>query len=234
MSGEDKKKLPQYKGKLNAANIAAGMNAAIKNARRLFNSAEILFENKDYATAVSLAILAIEEAGKTSILREISLVTDETLLKKCWKEYRRHTQKTKAWNMVDYIKRGSVKLQDFKGMFNPDNTSSNQLDQVKQIGFYTDCLGSAHWSIPEEIIDKDFAEQILLIARMHCQSDYEISTREIELWIECLTPVWMTSMNKMKQGLLNWHQRMQEEGLADASDRFADFVNTGINLEFKK
>ena len=137
MSGEDKKKLPQYKGKLNAANIAAGMNAAIKNARRLFNSAEILFENKDYATAVSLAILAIEEAGKTSILREISLVTDETLLKKCWKEYRRHTQKTKAWNMVDYIKRGSVKLQDFKGMFNPDNTSSNQLDQVKQIGFYT-------------------------------------------------------------------------------------------------
>ena len=137
MSREEKKKLPQYKGKLNAADIAAGMNAAIKNARRLFNSAEILFENKDYATAVSLAILAIEEAGKTSILREISLATDETLLKKCWKEYRSHIQKTKTWNMIDYIRRESVKLQDFKGMFNPDNISSNQLDQVKQIGFYT-------------------------------------------------------------------------------------------------
>lgn len=234
MSGENKKKLPQYKGKLNAANIAAGMNAAIKNARRLFNSAEILFENKDYATAVSLAILAIEEAGKTSILREISLTTDEKLLKKYWKEYRSHTQKTKTWNLIDYIPQGTVKLQDFKGMFDPDNTSSNQLDQVKQIGFYTDCLGNAHWSMPEEIIDKDFAEQILLIARIHCKSKREISTREVELWIECLTPVWMTSMDKMKQGLLAWHQRMQEDGLADSYDRFADFVNTGINLEFKK
>ena len=236
MSGGNKKNLkrPQYKGRLNASDIAVGMNAANKNANRLFKSAEILFKNEDYASAVSLAILAIEEAGKVSILRAIASTTDENLLKTYWKEYRSHTDKTKTWNMVDYIQRGAVKLQDFAEMFSSSNISTYQLDQVKQIGFYTDCLGNAHWSIPEEIIDKDLAERILLIASMHCKSKHEISAREIELWTACLAPVWMKSMNEMKQGLLTWHQRMQEEGLADSSDHFADFVNTEINMEFKK
>ncbi|MBN1085452.1 AbiV family abortive infection protein [Erwinia aphidicola] len=31
------------------------------------------------------------------------------------------------------------------------------LDQLKQISFYTDCLGKAHWSIPDNVIDRDTA-----------------------------------------------------------------------------
>ena len=38
-----------------------------------FYSASILFNNSDYASAISLEILAIEKAGKFSIFRSIIL-----------------------------------------------------------------------------------------------------------------------------------------------------------------
>ena len=238
MSKKKKKKvhdsndLSQYKGELNAAEVSAGMNAAIRNAKRLYKSASILFDNGDYASAVSLAILAIEESGKTSVLRAIALTTDEKLLKDYWKEYHSHVEKTKLWNIQDYIPKdkAKVKLEDFKGMFLVDNMSSKHLDQVKQIGFYTDCLGNAHWSIPEEVINKDFAQGILQIAYIHCQINKTITLKEIELWIECLSPVWMKSLDEMKQGLLIWRAKMGEAGLVDNSDNFVDFVTTGMNL----
>ena len=210
-------KLPQYKGQLNASSIAAVMNVAIKNAKRLFNSASILFNNGDYPSSVSLSILAIEEAGKVSILRGIALTREESSLKDYWKNYRNHTEKSKLWNMADFIPRDKdrVSLDDFKEMVSSDNISGKLLDQVKQIGFYTDCLGNANWSVPEEIIGKDFAQDILQIARIHCQRDKTITVQEIELWIECLSPVWMKSMEEMKnfciEKMLEFHPEMNKE-----------------------
>lgn len=65
--------LPQYKSKLSAAEIAAGINAASTNANRLADDAELLLENDRYPSALSLAILSIEESGKVSILRTLAL-----------------------------------------------------------------------------------------------------------------------------------------------------------------
>lgn len=79
-----------------------------------------------------LAILAIE-AGKTSILiGEISLVTDETLLKML-KEYQIH-QKTKMWNLIDYILQELWSFKISKGCLTLILPSSNQLTS-EQIGF---------------------------------------------------------------------------------------------------
>ena len=234
--GQNPKKLPQYKGKLTAEEVAAGINAARQNAKRLFHSAEILFANGDYATSVSLAILAIEESGKSSILRGIAVTNDNSLLKNFWKDYRSHEQKTKTWNILNYIphEKKKVKLEDFIGMFSPGNISSSMLDQIKQIGFYTDCLGKRHWSIPQEVIDKSFAKHILDLANFHCGNTKTISIKEIELWVECLAPVWMKSLEEMKHGLLVWRRKMHDAGLIDDSDRFAEFITTGINLGNEK
>lgn len=230
LNSQDPKKLPQYKGRLDAVGVAAGMNAARKNANRLLVSAKVLFDNGDYASAVSLAVLAVEEAGKVSILRGIALTTDEEQLKKLWKNYRSHTEKTRLWDIANYIGRGKIKLEDFRDLFSPDNASSKILDQIKQVGFYTDCFGHAHWSIPAEIIDKSFAEHILQMASSHCKTGKEISVKEIELWIECLSPVWMKSMEEMKQGLVTWRKKMLEAGLTDGQDKFIEFITTGVNF----
>ena len=63
------KKLDGYRGKLSSAQIADGMNAAVANARLLLEDAKFLLERMRYPTATSLAILAIEEDGKTALFR---------------------------------------------------------------------------------------------------------------------------------------------------------------------
>ena len=49
-------------------------------------------------------------------------------------------------------------LWDIKGealwLVSGDSDHPYVLDQLKQIAFYTDCLGDAHWSIPDEVIDE--------------------------------------------------------------------------------
>ena len=76
-----KKNIIQYKGKLSAHKIAEGINAALQNANRLADDAELLLEHKKYPSAACLAILSIEESGKVSILRELSIARDGKDLK---------------------------------------------------------------------------------------------------------------------------------------------------------
>jgi hypothetical protein len=53
------RRLDQYKGKLSASQIAEGMNAAIRNSKRLAEDAELLLKEKRFSSATSLAILSI-------------------------------------------------------------------------------------------------------------------------------------------------------------------------------
>jgi len=68
----------QYAGPLNAAQIAAGMNAAQDNAARLLADSELLLGAERYPTAASVAILAIEEVRKISTLRRMAMRSDDS------------------------------------------------------------------------------------------------------------------------------------------------------------
>ena len=78
-----KAKLTQYNGKLNAAHIALGMNAARRNARRLADDAKSLFDIASYSTAAVVAILSIEESGKKSTLRGLALEPNAQRRRNC-------------------------------------------------------------------------------------------------------------------------------------------------------
>src|ERR1043165_9306013 len=92
-----KKKLDAYKGRLSLEQIVAGINAAIHNARRLAEDARLLLESKRYPSAAALAILSIEESGKTSILRSLAFANNQEALIACWRNYRTHTKKNVSW-----------------------------------------------------------------------------------------------------------------------------------------
>ena len=68
------KGLDSYSGRLTASEIAAGMNAARRNAQRLCSDASLLLEQERYPSAAALAVLSIEEAGKTSTLQALSFL----------------------------------------------------------------------------------------------------------------------------------------------------------------
>jgi len=90
--------------------VAEGINAACQNAKRLADDAEILLKNKRYPSAASLAILSIEESGKVSILRGLSVAKNSDDLKESWQEYRSHTKKNAAWIIADLLESGARKL----------------------------------------------------------------------------------------------------------------------------
>lgn len=228
-----KNRLDQYKGTLSASEVADGINAAIQNAKRLAADAELLLENKRYPSAASIAILSIEESGKVSILRGLSVARGGEDLKESWREYRSHTKKNAAWILADLVKSGARKLEEFRPIFEKDAEHPLLLDQVKQLGFYTDCLSKKHWSTPEVVIDENLAEMMVGIAKIFV-SDKIITEQEIELWIKHIGPVWKQNMGWMQQALENWYHEMQECGLApDGENAMKEFIQGKINFAQK-
>ena len=198
-----KKKLDAYRKRLDSAQIATGMNAAAKNACRLAEDAAALLDLRRFTSAASLAILAIEEAGKISVLRGLSVARTDDEVAEGWKDYRTHTRKNVTWLLPTLAAAGAQKLDDFRPLFSDDSDHPYVLDQLKQIAFYTDCLGGAHWSIPEEVIDESLARLLVDTAKIFAHSD-EFSEQEILLWIEHLGPVLrQKDPDFMKQALVS-------------------------------
>ena len=217
-------KLNQYAGPLSHAQVAAGMNAAIRNARRLADDAKLLLEAKRYASAMSLAALSVEESGKVSILRALALARNDEDVRRSWKEYRTHTKKNVAWLLPELAAKGARSLDDLRPLFENGAEHPIILDQLKQINFYTDCLGSVQWSEPDQAIDADLARSLVRTADLLAKGR-EVTVREIELWVEHIKPVWMGKLEWMKKALSNWRPAMQAEGLAVLeADRLDKFI----------
>ncbi len=207
------KKLNAYRGTLTPVQIAEGMNAAGKNAGRLAGDAEILLDAGSFSSAASLAILAIEEAGKEPILRALSVARCEQEIREAWKDYRTHTAKNVAWILPQLAQAGARNIEDLRPIFDESSEHPYLLDQLKQLGFYTDCLGAGHWASPSESIDETLSRMLVGVAKLLVK-DSTHTAKEIELWIEHVGPVWKKDMAWMKQGVINWYAAMQEAGLA--------------------
>lgn len=222
------KKLNAYRGKLSASEIAKGMTVARCNARRLAGDAAILLAAGSFPTAASLSALAIEEAGKASILRALALAKNDAEIKDEWKMYRSHTSKNTAWLLPTLAAAGARKLDDFRPLFDQDSDHPFLLDQLKQLGLYTDCLGIGHWAVPTEVVDEGLARMLVKVADT-LTKEKEVSEKEIELWIEHVGPFWKKDPAWIKTAIANWYDAMQVAGLApDGENKMEQFICHGI------
>jgi len=108
---------------------------------------------------------------------------------------------------------GARSLDEFAGLFSEEAEHPYLLDQLKQLGFYTDCLGAAHWSEPERVIDEKLATTLVRTAQFLAKPDIT-SAMEIELWVKHIAPVWNQEPSWMRKALENWYEDMQRHGLA--------------------
>lgn len=60
-----------YAKKLSAHQLVKGMKICIKNAEKLIEGAEILYEKRNYRSASSLAVLSIEQIGNAGLIKVI-------------------------------------------------------------------------------------------------------------------------------------------------------------------
>jgi len=216
--------LKQYKGRLSASQITSGINAAIKNSRRLCEDAKLLFDSSRYPSALALAILSIEESGKAAILRSLSIAEDGKEIKEGWKRYRSHRDKNTHWIAVDMILEGARSLEDLSKIADPSSDHPKILDQLKQVALYTDCLDSAHWSFPEEVVDKDLAAGILRAADIFSRKQ-DCAEEHISLWMKHMLPVKNQSQSIQNQALLNWFNEMKDKGyMVEGDIPFGNFL----------
>jgi AbiV family abortive infection protein len=220
--------LDHYKGALTPEQAAAGINGAARNARRLLNDAKLLLENGRFPSAASLAALSIEESGKVSILRGLAIARDENERRQHWRDYRSHTKKNVEWILPELAGRGARSLEDLRQIFDESSDHPQVLDQVKQIGLYTDCLGKAHWSEPAEVIEEPLARMLVGTAEILALSR-DVTVEEMELWVEHLGPVWGGPFAWTKRALVNWYRAAVTRGLIEGDkDAMERFVNEGI------
>jgi AbiV family abortive infection protein len=201
-----------YRNALTPKQAAEGMNAAARNAKRLYEDAKALFDSKRYPSACSLAILSIEESGKLSILREVACATNKGRINESWRRYSDHRDKNAQWLSVQLMMGGARALQDFAQVFDRKSDHTDILNIIKQLGFYTDCYGEAHWSEPEKVIDEEMARSIVTTAGILVPKR-ETTEREMELWAEHIGAHW--GKPDMLKRAIAFEEALIEEGLRD-------------------
>ncbi|UII81514.1 AbiV family abortive infection protein [Flagellimonas sp. CMM7] len=218
----------QYNSRLDPKTASEGIRLAIENADSLVKDAQLLFDNNRYERCVAIAILSIEEAGKSSIIRSMLLTDDKKELSNNWKRYRRHTEKNLAWIMPELYAKGARKIDDLKWLYNKESSHGQTLDNLKQLSFYTDIFSSKKWSSPSNVIDKELAEQILKSARILAKKHpIGINSEEgLKLWVKHLKPVYKKDLLEMKQALINCYCEAEELGIIEKgkTDEMTSFV----------
>ena len=222
-----KKNFDAYRGKLTPAQAAAGMNAAAKNARRLAKDAATLLGAGSFPTTASMAILSIEEAGKISILRTFPFQRQMPILRKPGKTIGR----THAKMSLGFSRNSQPPVLASSMIFSRCSmkrpTIRSCLDQLKQVGFYTDCLGKAQRASPVDVIDERLARMLVEIAQLFAR-DREYTEQEIHLWVQHVGPVWKTNPAWMKQALVNWYAAIQKAGLVpEGNNDMEQFIRPG-------
>ncbi len=203
--------LSPFRGTLTANEVADGINAAIRNAKRLAADAKILLDAKRFPSAASMAALSVEESEKVSTLRAMCLSRSKTELTGAWKDYRSHHPKNTAWILSELVQKGARHLSEFKDATNTNGEVVEVLDMLKQLGFYTDSYRKGFWTEPSAMIDSTVARTLVEIAESMC-AKAEVTPREIELWVEHVGPAWLS--RKMPDALMRWAKAMEKEGLA--------------------
>lgn len=225
MAATKSRRLDGYSGRLTVEQAADGIAAALANARSLVADATLLLNHGRWPRCAALSILAIEEAGKVEILRALLFAGSEQEVKEQWRFYRSHTKKNWMGAFLDFVT-PSPTIEDFRGLFDPNAEHPQLLDSVKQLAFYSDCLGKAHWSIPIEVIDEAIARRLHATAAMAApDSDPPItSLGELRLWVKHLKPVWGRNMLAMKEAMIACYQEAGELGVLRGQSSVEDAV----------
>jgi len=222
-----KRFVSQFSGYITPKQAAAGIEAALANARGLYADAELLIEKGRWGRAAALSILAIEEVGKVPIIREILLARNSEELIESWRSYRTHTAKNLIHLWPVFAAKGARHLEDFRAIYDRSREDPLMLDAIKQLAFYSDACGKCNWSEPEGVIDSNLARSIFSMAELLVNlgpSAFE-SEPELEIWVKHMKPVWKGPISEMKKALVACYAEAQSLGVLKGTSSASRMMN---------
>lgn len=151
----------KYNGKLTLKQISEGIYFCIENALNIFGDAYILIKANRFPRALSLLLIAIQEAGKVNILKNMLTISagEQKRWKEEWQKFRKHEVKNSLGQSIEI----SSEFQDSPGeafwqQLLYINYFASAREKVRQLGLYIDYIADdKKWWFPNEIT-KDMVE----------------------------------------------------------------------------
>jgi AbiV family abortive infection protein len=174
-----------------------------------------------------LAILAIEEASKPSLIRAVLLARNEAELRQEWRAFRSHVQKNVGWILPEIADQGVHMLDDLRPIFDPASDHPQVLEAIKQAAIYSDAYGECHWSKPDHVFSETEARSFVRLARLLAGRDRAgamTSQAELELWVKHMRPIWKGPMADMKHALAACYAEAEELGVLRGGSSASDMV----------
>lgn len=220
-SKHNKRIWPQFKGYLTLKQITEGAAVAQKNAIALLEDAKLLFAARRFSSASFMAIIAIEEYGKLSIL-SLMAITPHNDLKERWRAYRTHTGKNSSWVLPELVDSEPRTIEDLAAITSSDALHPQMLDELKQLCLYTDCLDGVKWSSPDDIpsVAPEELATYLLNAAQRVISDTPFSEELLELEAKHLSRVAGTSVAEIKLAFEAFSSEAREKGVLPLTESF--------------
>lgn len=125
-----------------------GVQTVVANAQRLSNDAKIFLENGSHATAAALALLSIEEMGKSIYVLLAGTAEDEKQFREFLSAARRHNAKNGLADLADRLIAGHLTPEKFMDIFSDQNPAAKRLNLLKQAGLYVDWDANRGWLDP--------------------------------------------------------------------------------------
>lgn len=232
MSRKQFKLFQQYRGPLTPEQAADGSNAARRNARRLLEDAKLLFKARSFPSAASMAILAAEEYGKLPILDDLASASKSEQIKERWGAYRSHTKKNLRLILPDLVDQGPTSVEKLLSFAHPDSPHPGLFEQLKQLGFYTDCVDDGRWIEPTAAISEELAERLITAASRILAADKEVLTEDIALRVDFRRRLQEATERAEAEGrelskkeavefFLDYLRKAREQGISTLSDKAA-------------
>lgn len=211
--------LPRYVGQLTPSQVAAAINAANANARRLAGDADLLLGSGRFPSAAALAILAIEETGKYTILQSLALARTEEERSGYWRDFYNHWSKNAEWVLPAFEALMQPRTaRDYTPVYDDVAPHRVLLDQLKQQSFYSDFDMKGDPLSPESIVDEEVAKGLVQIARDLTKRRRNVRPEEIELIIKHVGPVWKTTPNLIRKGFEAFFKEAAARGYLSADE----------------
>jgi AbiV family abortive infection protein len=212
---------PQFKGRLTLKQIAEGMTAAQKNALALLDDARILFAARRFSSASFMAITAIEEYGKLPILSSMTFTPDSDL-KKRWEAYRDHRSKNSRWVLPEFVDSEPRTIEELASITRREAEHTKNLDELKQLCLYTDCLEGVKWSQPDDLpsTSPERLASYLLSAAQRIISAKPFSEEFLGLEEKHLSRLGEAPLAERKLAIAALLREAREKGIAPLSESF--------------
>jgi len=197
---------PLYRGSLSPKLAAEVSAAALRNAHRLIEDARVLVSACRYPTAITLAVLAIEEATKAELVRLIVSATKPKVLKEAWQAFRNH-----AIRQSDFMREVLSVVSANPELVKPDlGPIEEMLTVFKELGLYVDLTPNGEdYDEPARRLGNaaEHAKVFVDIAARFVGGKTAASVRAMELWLEHLGSAQTAG------ALARWKAAMEAEGL---------------------